>query len=154
MPPSGASSPLPVGTENRIKKWQNGKQYNRKTNSAQSTLVRWVRQGCTGSSATPLTPLLHRVAAKFLFSYFLKIFAKFFNSCFAKFDIQNYLSKFCASRNFDKIILNFTKFEETFAKLEIKNVAKISRNYENEKFRSHPTPTQSAVCYSPSPPVC
>ena len=37
-----------------------------------------------------------------------------------------------------------------FAKLEIKNFAKLQK----QKFRSHPTPTQSADCYSPSPPVC
>ena len=32
----------------------------------------------------------------------------------------------------------------------IKNFAKLRKR----KFRSSPTPTQSAVCYSPSPPIC
>ena len=31
---------------------------------------------------------------------------------------------------------------------------KFLRNYENEIFCSHPTPTQSAFYYSSSPPVC
>ena len=35
--------------------------------------------------------------------------------------------------NFD-----FVKFKENFAKHETKSFAKISRNYENENFRSHP----------------
>ena len=78
-------------------RWQNGKQYNRKTNSAQSALARRVRQGC-----------------------------------FAKFS------------------LNFVKFEENFAKHEIKNFTKLQK----QKFHNNPTPTQSAVSYSPSPPVC
>ena len=34
------------------------------------------------------------------------------------------LEKFCETRNFDKIILNFTKFKENFTKHEIKNLAK------------------------------
>ena len=45
---------------------------------------------------------------------------------------------------------NFAKFEENLAKHEIKIFAKLRKL----KFCSHPTPTQSAVCYSPSPPVC
>ena len=53
-------------------------------NSAQSALARRMRQGCT---APPLTPLLHRVAAKFLIACFAK-----FSSNFAKFKII--LSKF------------------------------------------------------------
>ena len=93
--------------------------------SAQSALARRVHQGCTGSPPTPLTQLLHRVAAKFSFLYFREIFKKFLIFCFAKFSsnftkFKIILSKFGVSRNFDKIILNFTKFEENFAKLEIK----------------------------------
>ena len=34
------------------------------------------------------------------------------------------MSKFHETRNFDKIILNFMKFEENFAKHKIKNFAK------------------------------
>ena len=69
----------------------------------------------------------------------LRNLAKFLISCFAKFSsnvakFKIILWKFCVSRNFDKIILNFAKFEENFAKLEIKNFANISRNYENKNF--------------------
>ena len=38
------------------------------------------------------------------------------------------------------------KFGKNFEKHEINYFAKLSRNYENENFRSNPTPTQSAVC--------
>ena len=38
------------------------------------------------------------------------------------------------TQNFDKIILNFAKFEGNFAKREIKNSRKISQNYENKNF--------------------
>ena len=65
--------------------------------------------------------------------------------------------KFRVSRNCDKIILNFAKFEENFAKHEIKIFAKIWQNYKNRHFAAtillllHNLP--SAVCYSPSPPI-
>ena len=48
---------------------------------------------------------------------------------------------------------NFVKFQENFVKQEIKYFAKNLQNYKNKIFCSHPTPTQSAVCYSPSPPA-
>ena len=85
---------------------QNGKQYNRKTNSAQSALARRVRQGSTGPPPLHSTPNIGRVQ-NFCFrisqnspwiSQNSKLFVKI--SCFAK---------------FDKIILNFAKFEENFA---------------------------------------
>ena len=93
-------------------------------NREQSALARRVRQGST--APPPLTPLLHRVAAK----------------------------QFRITQNFDKTILNFVKFKENSTKHEIKNLTKIKQNYENGHFCSHPTPTQSAVCYTPSPHVC
>ena len=65
-------------------------------NRVQSALPWRMRQGCTGLPP-PLTPLLHRVAANFVFR---KILAK--------------------------IILNFANFKENFANHEIKNFAKIS----------------------------
>ena len=40
---------------------------------------------------------------------------------------------------FTSCLRNFTKFEKNFTKHEIKNFAKISRNYKNENFRSHPS---------------
>ena len=96
---------------------------NRKTNSAQSVLARRVRQGCTDSPPTPLTPLLQRVAVKFSFSYFRKIFAKILISGFAEFFLnfakfKIILSKICVSQNFDKIVLNVVKFDKNLAKLE------------------------------------
>ena len=39
-----------------------------------------------------------------------------------------------------RVLRNFAKFKENFTKHEINNFMKISRNYENENFRSHPTP--------------
>ena len=54
---------------------------------------------------------------------------KFFSN-FTK--LKKFLSKFCETQNFDKIIFIFEKFEENFAKHEIKNFLKISRNYKNE----------------------
>ena len=59
------------------------------------------------------------------------MYCKIFSN-FAKFKII--LSKFCNTRNFDKIILNCAKFKENFAKHKIKNFAKILRNYENKNF--------------------
>ena len=61
--------------------------------------------------------------AKFsqIFSFVAKFSLNFsnFSLKFAKFKII--LSKFHETRNFDKIILNFMKFKENFAKHEIKN---------------------------------
>ena len=111
-------------------RWQNGKQYNSKTNSTQSALARRECQGCTG----PPPPSLHsyigslqkflvfvisrNVCKKFYF-VFREIFLKFRKvqnyfvkiSCFAKFKII--LSKFCV-----------TKLEENLAKRKIKNFVK------------------------------
>ena len=73
----------------------------------------------------PSPPLLHRVAAKQHCTNFAKhkILMKLF-----------------------RISQNFAKFQENFANNEIKYLAKISQNYENENFRSHPIPTQFAIC--------
>ena len=81
-------------------RWQNGKQYKRKTNSAQSALEWRASQGCTGPSPH-LTTLLHRVAANFLILCFAKIFVAFCKIqnyflkilCFAKFWQNNF--EFC-----------------------------------------------------------
>ena len=75
-----------------------------------------------------------RVAAKFSFLCFAKIFSNF-----AKFKII--LAKFCKTPNFDTIVLNFAKFKENFAKHE--NFAKFLRNYEYENFAA--TPVWSGV---------
>ena len=58
--------------------------YNRKTNSAQSALARREHQGCTGPPSPPLTPLLHRVAAKFFVFVIFLNFHKIFNFVFCK----------------------------------------------------------------------
>ena len=88
-------------------------------NSEQSALARRVRQGCTGP---PLTPLLQGWLQNFRFNNFMlhKSFLKFRK-------IQNYLSKFCFLRNFDKIILNFAKFEENITEHKIKKFRKITK---------------------------
>ena len=74
-------------------------------------------------------PLLHRVAAKFSFSYFREIFKKFLISCFVKFSLHfaNFkiiLSKFC-----------------------------VSWNYQNAKFCSHPTLTLHNLPSAAHPPL-
>ena len=80
-------------------------------------------QGCCEISFCVISRNFHQI--------FNFVIAKF-SSNFAK--IKIILSKFCVSRNFDKIIFNFAKLEENFAKHESKNFAKISRNYKNENF--------------------
>ena len=103
---------IPVCWQTQNYKWQNGKRYKGKPNRVQSALARRMRQGCTGPPP-PLTPVLHRVAAKLRFCNLAKF------SCFTKFSsnfakIKIILSKFCVSQKFDKIIFNFAKFEEKF----------------------------------------
>ena len=71
-------------------------------------------QGCCEISFCVISRNFHEI-----FNFF---FAKF-SSNFAKNKII--LSKFCVSRNFDKIIFNFVKLEENFAKHKIKIFAKI-----------------------------
>ena len=92
-------------------KRQNGKRYKGRPNMVQSSLARSMRQGCTGPPP-PLTPVLHRVAAK----------------------IKIIVSKFCVPRNFDQIIFTFAKLEENFSKNGIKNFAKLRKR----KFRCNP----------------
>ena len=128
-----------IPTDHRIIKRQNGKRYKGKPNMAQSALARRIRQGCCEISFCVISRNFHKI--------FNFVFAKF-SSNFAK--IKIILSKFCVSRNFDKIIFNFAKLEENLAKHAIKIFAKLRK----QKFRSNPTPTQSAICYSPSPSVC
>ena len=74
------------------------------------------------------------------------------------FNYQNYFFKILCFPKFWQNNFNFAKFEENFAKRKIKNLAKheikIFVKLQKQRFRSHPTPTQSSVCYSPSPPVC
>ena len=60
-------------------RWQNGKQYDRKTNSAQSELAQRAPQGCT-SLPPSRTPVLDRVAV-FVISW---NFCKNFNSVFCE----------------------------------------------------------------------
>ena len=52
-------------------------------------------------------------------------------------EIQNYFSKFCVSQSFDKIILNFVKFEENFAKHKIK-ISQIFREITKKKISQPP----------------
>ena len=141
-------------TMHRIIKRQNGKLYKGKPNMVQSALARRVRQGCTGPPPPP-----HSTPAKGCceISFFVisRNFHKSFNLVFSKFSlnlakIKIILSKFCVSRNFEEIIFNFAKLEGNFTKHKIKNFAKLRK----QKFCSNPIPTQSAICYSPSPSVC
>ena len=71
-----------------------------------------------------------------------------FFAIFENFVFQNFVKLFWIS-----------KFEENFAKHEIKIFAKISQNNENKIFCSHPVllhnpPYATGTQYSPSPPVC
>ena len=95
-------------------------------NREQSVLARRVRQVSTG----PPPPSLHSYIGW----------------------LQNSIVKTSRKTKFRQNY--FAKFKENFAKQEIKNLAKILGDYKNEHFRSHPKPTQSALCYTPSPPVC
>ena len=70
----------------------------------QSVLARSVCQGCTSPPPAP-----HSTPTQ--------------GGC------ETALSKFCKTGNCDKIILNFMKLKENFAKHEIKNFPKISQNY-------------------------
>ena len=103
----------------------------------------------------PPHPTPAQGCCEILFCVISRNFHEIFNFCFAKFS-SNFaknkiiLSKFCVSRNFDKIIFNLAKLEKNLAKHKIKNFAKLGKR----KFCSNPTPTQSAICYSPSPSVC
>ena len=90
-----------------------------------------MHQGCTGPPPPHSSPAAENVR--------FCNFAKFIILCFANFSskftkIKIILSKFRVSLNFDKIIFNFAKFKENLGKHEIKNFAKISRNYENKNF--------------------
>ena len=84
-------------------KWQNGKQYKGKPNRVQPVLARRMCQGCTGPPP-PLTPVLHRVAAKFRFCNFGKFQQNFY---------------FCVSRNFPRISQKSKLFCQNFVFREI-----------------------------------
>ena len=122
--------------------WQNGKRYKGKPKRVQSALARRMCHCCTGPPPPPSLQSCIGLLRNFVF-VISRNFHEIFNLCSAK--IKIILSKFCVLQNFDKIIFNFAEIGGKFCK---------TQNYENEKFRSNPTPTQSAVCYSPSPSVC
>ena len=83
----------------------------------QSALARSLRQGCTGLPP-PLTPVLHRAAAKVGF-VISQNFHEIFNFVFRVIFLE-----FCENQNYFKIIVNFTKLEENFKKHEIKDFAR------------------------------
>ena len=64
------------------------------------------------------------------------------------------LEKFCETQNFDKIILNFTKFKENFTKHEIKNLAKFFWKLRKQKFSQPPySYTICRLLHSTHPPL-
>ena len=95
--------------------------------------------------ARPPPPLTHSTSTyigwlqNFSFSEFSQKFCEIFNFVFCKI-----FQKF-------QIFLKFRKFQNSWSKFCVsqKNLQKLRKR----EFRSHPTPTQSAVCYSPSSPV-
>ena len=82
------------------------------------------RAVCTGPPPPPLTPILHRFAAKLSFCNFVK-FSRISNFVFREIFLEFCKNSklFRKTRNFDKIIFHFAKLEENFAKHEIKNFA-------------------------------
>ena len=111
-------------TELQMTEWKSNVPYSSSSQSsiALKNLLADGRQGQQGSVSSRLQIVQEQDGFKIL--NFMFHCAKF-SSNFAKFKIM--LSKFRETQNFDKIILNFAKFEEKFAKQEIENFAKLRK---------------------------